>query len=82
MWAVVSIKGSHNPITDYITITTITSNPDTATGNKPPWTNPIKAAYGNFDLQRAKQYHNLLDLSTPSFFPILSLLASSPTRRS
>jgi glutathione S-transferase kappa 1 len=43
-------------------------------GNKPPWTLPAKAAYGKYDSARAKQYFNLPSMTTPSFFPILSLL--------
>ena len=43
-------------------------------GNKPPWTLPAKAAYGKFDGDRARKYHGVKEITTPSFFPILSLL--------
>jgi len=43
-------------------------------GNKPPWTLPAKAKYGQFDAARAKNYHGMPDIRTPEFFPILSLL--------
>ncbi|KAL3481058.1 thioredoxin-like protein [Aspergillus californicus] len=44
-----------------------------ASGNKPPWTLPNKAAYGRYDGKRAQRYfgHNF---EIPAFFPILSLL--------
>ncbi|KAJ7689486.1 putative DSBA family oxidoreductase [Mycena rosella] len=43
-------------------------------GNKPPWSLPAKAAYGNFDSARAKKYFDATEIQTPSFFPILSIL--------
>lgn len=43
-------------------------------GNKPPWTLPAKAKYSKFDSERAKKYFSALNVQTPSFFPILSLL--------
>jgi len=43
-------------------------------GNKPPWSLPAKAKYGNFDSHRAKKYFGATDIQTPDFFPILSVL--------
>jgi 2-hydroxychromene-2-carboxylate isomerase len=43
-------------------------------GNKPPWSLPAKARYGEFDYDRAKKYFGATDIQTPSFFPILSIL--------
>jgi 2-hydroxychromene-2-carboxylate isomerase len=43
-------------------------------GNKPPWTLPAKAVYGQFDSARSKRYFGLPNIKTPEFFPILSLL--------
>ncbi|RAR15435.1 thioredoxin-like protein [Stemphylium lycopersici] len=43
-------------------------------GNKPPWSLEAKAKYGEYDNERAKQRFGVLDLQSPSFFPILSLL--------
>ncbi|KAL3419408.1 dsba family oxidoreductase [Phlyctema vagabunda] len=43
-------------------------------GNKPPWSLPAKAAYGSFDTARTFRYHGLKPVSTPSFFPPLTLL--------
>lgn len=45
-----------------------------ASGNKPPWSLPAKAAYGVFDGDRAKKYFGATDIRTPDFFPILSIL--------
>jgi 2-hydroxychromene-2-carboxylate isomerase len=46
------------------------SHPLTCVGNKPPWTLPAKAKYGEFDSDRAKKYHGLEEISTPPFFPL------------
>jgi len=43
-------------------------------GNKPPWSLPAKATYGTFDGDRAKKYHGITNMTTPDFFPILSIL--------
>ncbi|KAL1796891.1 hypothetical protein ACET3X_005431 [Alternaria dauci] len=43
-------------------------------GNKPPWSLDAKAKYSVYDSARAKKYFNLLDLKSPDFFPIVSLL--------
>lgn len=48
----------------------------TLVGNKPPWTLPAKAAYGKFDGQRACKYFGVPPISTPDFFPILSIMVS------
>lgn len=47
-------------------------------GNKPPWTLPAKAAYSPFDLERAKKHFGTPNVKRPDFFPILSLLVSTP----
>lgn len=44
-------------------------------GNKPPWTLPAKATYGQYDRKRAERYFGH-DLKVPPFFPIVSLLVS------
>ncbi|KAH8595761.1 putative glutathione S-transferase kappa 1 [Bisporella sp. PMI_857] len=43
-------------------------------GNKPPWSLPAKAAYGQFDSARAKKYHGMEDIEVPNFFPPLTIL--------
>lgn len=43
-------------------------------GNKPPWTLPAKANYGTYDLKRAIKHFAAPPLSTPPFFPILSVV--------
>ncbi|KAJ7757636.1 putative glutathione S-transferase kappa 1 [Mycena metata] len=43
-------------------------------GNKPPWTLPAKAAYGEFEMKRAMAYHNVPGIERPSFFPVLTVL--------
>ncbi|KAF7355355.1 Glutathione S-transferase kappa [Mycena sanguinolenta] len=43
-------------------------------GNKPPWSVPAKKVYGEFESKRAKEYFGLPELTSPTFFPILSLL--------
>ncbi|EZF12459.1 hypothetical protein H112_06578 [Trichophyton rubrum D6] len=43
-------------------------------GNKPPWTLPAKAAYGQFDRVRAGKYFGVDDFKVPSFFPPLTIL--------
>jgi hypothetical protein len=43
-------------------------------GNKPPFTVPAKAKYGQFDRVRAAKYFGVQDFTVPDFFPILSLL--------
>ncbi|KAF8854645.1 putative glutathione S-transferase kappa 1 [Acephala macrosclerotiorum] len=43
-------------------------------GNKPPWSLPAKAKYGQFDGDRAKKYHGMEKISAPDFFPPLTLL--------
>lgn len=42
-------------------------------GNKPPWTLPAKAKYSPYDLKRAIKYFKTPPLSSPDFFPILSV---------
>ncbi|KAF7592303.1 hypothetical protein BBP40_000434 [Aspergillus hancockii] len=44
-----------------------------ASGNKPPWTLPAKAAYSKYDGQRAQKYFGH-SFEIPPWFPILSLL--------
>ncbi|KAK2745030.1 hypothetical protein FQN55_006387 [Onygenales sp. PD_40] len=43
-------------------------------GNTPPWTNPAKAKYGQFDRQRAAKYFGIKDMTPPPFFPPLTIL--------
>ncbi|KAK3672018.1 hypothetical protein LTR78_008193 [Recurvomyces mirabilis] len=43
------------------------------TGNKPPGTVPAKSRYSRYDMKRAQAFFGL-SFTTPSFFPILSLL--------
>ncbi|KAK2741880.1 hypothetical protein FQN57_005439 [Myotisia sp. PD_48] len=43
-------------------------------GNKPPWTLPAKAKYGQFDRTRATKYFGVEDYKIPSFFPPLTIL--------
>lgn len=43
-------------------------------GNKPPWTLPAKAKYSPYDLKRAIEQFQTPKLSSPSFFPILSVV--------
>ena len=43
-------------------------------GNKPPWTLPAKAAYGPYDLKRAINHFGTVQLKSPPFFPILSVV--------
>lgn len=50
---------------------------NTLAGNKPPWTLPAKAAYGNFDRKRAVKYFGVPDFKVPPFFPPLTLLVSN-----
>ena len=45
-------------------------------GNKPPWTLPAKARYGAYEMQRALQYFGTMELKSPAFFPILSIVVS------
>lgn len=42
-------------------------------GNKPPWTLPAKANYGQFDIERAKKYHGVENIKPAPFFPPLTL---------
>jgi len=42
-------------------------------GNKPPWTLPAKAKYSEYDIKRAIKYFRAPRLTTPKFFPILSV---------
>ncbi|OAX83219.1 hypothetical protein ACJ72_02419 [Emergomyces africanus] len=49
-------------------------------GNTPPWTNPVKAKYGQFDRKRASNYFKIKDMSPPPFFlPSLFCLNEWPT---
>ncbi|QSS65710.1 DSBA family oxidoreductase [Histoplasma capsulatum] len=43
-------------------------------GNTPPWTNPAKAKYGQFDRQRASRYFKVTDMVPPPFFPPVTIL--------
>ncbi|PGG99444.1 hypothetical protein AJ79_08518 [Helicocarpus griseus UAMH5409] len=43
-------------------------------GNTPPWTNPAKAKYGQYDRQRAAKYFGVKDMTPPPFFPPLTIL--------
>lgn len=43
-------------------------------GNKPPWSLPAKAAYGQFDRVRAGKYFGVEDFKIPPFFPPLTIL--------
>jgi len=43
-------------------------------GNKPPWTLPAKAKYGPYDLKRAIEQFQTPKISSPPFFPILSVV--------
>jgi 2-hydroxychromene-2-carboxylate isomerase len=42
-------------------------------GNTPPWKLENKAKYSGFDSKRAQEYFGV-KISTPDFFPIMSLL--------
>ncbi|KAJ6590985.1 putative glutathione S-transferase kappa 1 [Mycena vulgaris] len=43
-------------------------------GNKPPWTVPAKAAFGNsFESIRAKNYHRVPELLIPPHIPLMTL---------
>ncbi|KAF3482076.1 uncharacterized protein GIQ15_04835 [Arthroderma uncinatum] len=42
--------------------------------NKPPWTLPAKAAYGQFDRVRASKHFGVDDFEVPPFFPPLTIL--------
>jgi glutathione S-transferase kappa 1 len=43
-------------------------------GNKPPWTLPAKAALSKYDLKRTIAHFGTEQLSSPPFFPILSVV--------
>lgn len=43
-------------------------------GNKPPWTLPAKAKYGEYDSKRAQKYFGTEPLIAADFFPILSVV--------
>lgn len=45
-----------------------------ATGNKPPGSLPAKGKYSPYDLKRTVQHFGTIPLSSPPFFPLLSLL--------
>lgn len=45
-----------------------------ATGNKPPSTVPAKAKFGGYDLARACEHFGTVKLTSPPFFPMVSLL--------
>lgn len=50
------------------------AKPDTntaSTGNKPPWTLPAKAAYGDYDFERAKRAVGLPDITLPGDLMVL-----------
>ncbi|KAJ5569598.1 uncharacterized protein N7459_009028 [Penicillium hispanicum] len=49
-------------------------NTRSTAGNKPPWTLPAKAAYSQFDSARACRYFGVPPITTPDFFPILSIM--------
>jgi glutathione S-transferase kappa 1 len=42
-------------------------------GNKPPWTLPAKAKYGEFDGQRAQNFFGTGKMSAPPEFPVKTL---------
>jgi len=42
-------------------------------GNKPPWTLPAKAEYGNFDAKRAQKFFGTKPLNAPAEFPVKQL---------
>lgn len=42
-------------------------------GNKPPWVNPAKAAYGGTDILHAEKYFGLSGIKKPTIFPIPTL---------
>lgn len=50
------------------------------TGNKPPSTVPAKAKHSSFELKRACKYFETPQLTSPPFFPMLSILVSAPPR--
>ncbi|KAL4861415.1 hypothetical protein BDV12DRAFT_67050 [Aspergillus spectabilis] len=66
-----SILESHGVEIEFIPV--FLGGINVASGNKPPWTLPNKAAYGKYDGKRAQRYFGH-DFEIPSFFPILSLL--------
>ncbi|KAF1975566.1 glutathione S-transferase kappa 1 [Bimuria novae-zelandiae CBS 107.79] len=45
-----------------------------SSGNKPPWSLPIKQRYFNLDTRREQHHFGLPTMTTPSFYPIISLL--------
>lgn len=45
-----------------------------ATGNQPPSTLPARARYGPHDMKRAVQHFQTAPLTSPPFFPMVSLL--------
>jgi len=45
-----------------------------ATGNKPPSTLPAKAKFGPYEMKRACKFFGTAQLSSPPFFPMLSIL--------
>ena len=45
-----------------------------ATGNQPPSNLPAKAKYGPYDLRRACEHFGTMSLTSPPFFPMVSLL--------
>ncbi|EGC44690.1 DSBA family oxidoreductase [Histoplasma capsulatum var. duboisii H88] len=47
-------------------------------GNTPPWINPAKAKYGQFDRQRASRYFKVTDMVPPPFFPPVTILVYPP----
>ena len=64
-------------IAHHLTSPTLTAWP----GNKPPWTLPAKAKYSAFDRDRAVKYFKTPYITSPEFFPILSVFVSnSPCR--
>jgi len=66
------LLASHDVIVEFHPI--FLGGVNVGSGNKPPWTLPAKAKYGQFDLARTLKYHDLEKVSVPPFFPPLTLL--------
>jgi len=66
------ILTTHNVSVNFIPI--FLGGVNVGSGNKPPWSLPAKAKYGNFDSARAKTYHGMERIEVPDFFPPLTIL--------
>ncbi|KIN05961.1 hypothetical protein OIDMADRAFT_112109 [Oidiodendron maius Zn] len=62
---------SHDVTVDFIPV--FLGGINVGSGNKPPWTLPAKANYGQFDIERAKKYHGVENINPAPFFPPLTL---------